>query len=178
MKKILTRILISLIIATALATTSYAVSTTNSFAEIESNTSITNSYQIASNFEAPTIPKPSTLPGPSETEQIDKTLRSILLDTILPRFTIMLIGFIGGLALLFIVIAGARFAMAYGNEEAIDKAKKQAIYGIVGLLIAILAYTIVTIIVNLEFLGNTTEQPPPEETTSGSAGTSTPDPAQ
>ena len=96
-----------------------------------------------------TIPEISTLPGPTVEEQEAGT-RKLLTQRVLPRYIVTLVGFVGIGALIFLVVSGVRFAMAYGNEEDITKAKNQAIYAIVGFVIAILAYTIVSIIANLE----------------------------
>ncbi|MFH1284036.1 MAG: hypothetical protein ABIH78_00380 [Candidatus Peregrinibacteria bacterium] len=111
---------------------------------------------------APTIPKPDLLPGPGPDritgEEGGGTARNILTETILPFFAIGLIGFVGGLSLVMLIISGVRFAMAYGNEEAITKAKSQAMYSLVGFLIALLSYTIVTIVINLRIGGDTTQR--------------------
>ncbi len=62
-----------------------------------------------------------------------------------------MISIVGGMSLIFLVIAGVRFATAYGTDESITKAKDQARYAVIGLVIAILAYTIVRIVSNIEF---------------------------
>ena len=112
-----------------------------------------------------TIPKPSTIPGPTFDSQIpdnadqsaisqnqeNNTLRKALVTKILPRIAVGMIGTVASLALVFLVIAGIRFATAYGNDEVIQKAKKQAIYAIVGLFVAFMAYTIVTIVSNFNY---------------------------
>jgi len=147
MKKLINYILISLFLATTLANTVFA-------SKIEKNDLIVKSSIVATtDYQAPQIPKPSTLPGPTSTNT-----RSELVDKVLPRAAVFLIGIVGGLALLFTVIGGVRFAMAYGNDEAIEKAKKQVIYGIIGLIVALLSYTIVTIVSNLTFVGDSTKQ--------------------
>lgn len=105
------------------------------------------------------IPKPSTLPGPEISKQQDLGTRQLLVGTILPRFAIGLIGMTGGFALLMIVIGGVRYLTAYGNDEAAGKGKNQIIYGIVGMIVALLAYTIVTAIVNIRLDNNQTGAP-------------------
>jgi len=103
-------------------------------------------------FKAPIIPKPKTLPGPGRTiQETDSSAQNTLLTKIVPRYTIGFIGFIAGIALLFTVIGGARLAMSYGDEEAIEKGKKQITYSIIALIIALLSYTIVNIIINISF---------------------------
>lgn len=103
------------------------------------------------------IPKPDLLPGPSTDAQKNASsgAKSILVDTILPNLTLGMIGFCGLWALVFLIIGSVRFMTSYGNEEAAKKAKDQIVYSIVGFMIALLAYAIVTIIINLKIEGNT-----------------------
>jgi amino acid transporter len=101
------------------------------------------------------IQKPDSLPGIDEELQLDKdgklATRNILTERILPRFALGTIGFVGALSILFLIIGGIRFATAYGEEEPIESAKRQVTWSLVGLLLAVLSYTIVSIIVNLDF---------------------------
>lgn len=96
-----------------------------------------------------TIPEISTLPGPSVDEQASGT-RKVLVERTLPRFIVTFVGYVAIATLLFLVVSGIRFATAYGNEESIEKAKNQTIYALAGFVIALLAYTIVSIIANIE----------------------------
>ncbi|MFA6306028.1 MAG: hypothetical protein WC651_04905 [Candidatus Gracilibacteria bacterium] len=109
-------------------------------------------------FKPSYIPKPANLPGPEATEQETKGTRTKLVDEILPKFAIGLIGMTGGFALLMIVIGGVRYLTAYSNDEAAGKGKTQIIYGIVGMIIALLSYTIVIAITNIK-LDNQNPQP-------------------
>lgn len=104
-------------------------------------------------FIQSTIPKPDVLPGPtvSGNDPANDALRKILVSNILPKFAVIMIGSVASLALVFLIIAGVRFATAYGNDEVIQKAKKQAIYAIVGLLVALMSYTITTIVSNFNY---------------------------
>lgn len=103
------------------------------------------------------IPKPDLLPGPGTNAQKDANsgAKSILVDTILPNLTLGMIGFGGLWALVFLIVGSVRFMTSYGNEESAKKAKEQIVYSIVGFMIALLAYAIVTIIINLRIEGNT-----------------------
>lgn len=112
-------------------------------------------------FVPAVIPKATNLPGPDT--DTDKSNRKILGETVLPKIAVFIIGFVGGLSILFLVIGGVRFAMAYGNEEDITNAKNQVVYAIVGLLISLLSYAIVAIIINLKFEGNVPIAPPASE---------------
>ncbi len=49
----------------------------------------------------------------------------------------------GGLAVFYITFAGFRYTTSSGDPAAIAKAKNQIVYGIVGLVIALMAFSIV-----------------------------------
>lgn len=104
-----------------------------------------------STYKAPIINKPSLLPGPDKDQVEEEGSREILTTSVLPKFAIRLISLIGSISVLFIVIGGVRYTMVYNNDEAAEKAKNQITYAIIGFLIAILSYTIVTIVTNVEF---------------------------
>lgn len=131
---------------------------------------IGTTLNTVSAFEPPIIPKPDYVIGPSEDDQKNEggSARKLLANKILPKFAVNFIGFIGSTALVFLIIGGVRFSMAYGNEEAVEKAKNQVIYALVGLMIALLSYAIVSIIVNLKFTG--------DESTNADNNTSTAEP--
>jgi len=59
----------------------------------------------------------------------------------------MLTMFVGAAAILFLVIGGFQFITAAGDQENMRRAKSTVMYSIVGLIIAILAYAIVTFVV-------------------------------
>lgn len=115
---------------------------------------ITPGTPASPNYVQAIIPHPSTLPGPSGgapgTTDINPN-RRILTQGVLPKLAITLIGGTASLALLFLIIAGVRFVTMYGNPEAAETAKKQVIYALVGLFIALMSYTIVTIISNFNY---------------------------
>lgn len=120
----------------------------------------TAAYAATIPYKQPVIPQPQTLPGPISTEA-----RKTLTEGVLPKLAIALIGTVAALSLLFLVIAGVRYAMVYGNDEAAQNAKKQIIYAIAGLIIALMSWTIVAIITRFnyeEFSG-----PPPAGSTQG-----------
>jgi hypothetical protein len=54
-----------------------------------------------------------------------------------------ILAFLGILAVLFVVIAGVRLVVSQGDDTAKEKAKKSIIYVLIGLVIVILAGTIV-----------------------------------
>ncbi|KKQ69858.1 MAG: hypothetical protein US92_C0013G0010 [Candidatus Peregrinibacteria bacterium GW2011_GWA2_38_36] len=99
------------------------------------------------------IPKPDTLPGQSEKEQIEDKDKggTYAVETLVPKITKMLIGFAGITAFLFTIVGGIRFMTAYGETEAVTNARKQIQWSLIGLVIAIFAYTIVSIISSIDF---------------------------
>lgn len=107
-------------------------------------------------MQTPYIPKPDTLPGPPESVQAGETsdsqnnIRRVLIDTLIPKLTVLVTGLAAGLAFLFLVIGGVRFATSYGNDQLIESAKKQIMYALIGLVLAIMSYVIITIIINLK----------------------------
>ncbi|MDD4351456.1 MAG: hypothetical protein PHU71_00535 [Candidatus Gracilibacteria bacterium] len=56
-------------------------------------------------------------------------------------------GFVGGLAILMLIYAGFLWITAQGEDDQIGKAKKIILYAILGLIIIIFSYSIVTIVV-------------------------------
>jgi hypothetical protein len=63
---------------------------------------------------------------------------------------------IGTVSLIFVMVGGFRYMTASGNEEQAATGKKTAVYAIVGLVVVILAVTVVNIIVNLILYGRLT----------------------
>ena len=75
----------------------------------------------------------------------DKTVAGVV-NTIVK----WLLGFVGALAVLMIVIAGIMYLTSGGDEGRVEKAKQWLIYAIIGLIVALLGWVIVsTIITNL-----------------------------
>jgi hypothetical protein len=147
MKKLLVYILLSLLITIAMIGTT--VLATNEDTPLSDTRTLLAAEENP--FKVPIIPKPGLLPGPTEETQAEKGgARNILIDTILPFFGIGFVGIVGAFSLLFLVIAGVRFTTAYGNEEAVQNAKNQAVYALVGLMVALLSYTIVRIVTNIQ----------------------------
>jgi hypothetical protein len=66
----------------------------------------------------------------------------------LPRILTDLFVLLGAISLLMIVIAGLRYILARGNPEATAQAKNMIIYSVMGLVIAGLAASIVSVVLN------------------------------
>ncbi|OIP80070.1 hypothetical protein AUK45_04805 [Candidatus Peregrinibacteria bacterium CG2_30_44_17] len=99
----------------------------------------------------PSIPKPDFLPGPSEGAD-QASIQTYFREQAIPDFIAGFIGVIGLVSFVAIIVAGIQFLTAYGNEERVGAAKKNLIYAILGFVIAILSYSVVSILgsLNLE----------------------------
>jgi cytochrome bd-type quinol oxidase subunit 2 len=86
------------------------------------------------NFSALQVLDPHSLPKTN-----DSALQTLLTD-----FFIVL----GALSILMIVIAGVRYIFARGNAESTAKAKSMIAYSVIGLIIAALAGSIVSVVLN------------------------------
>lgn len=58
------------------------------------------------------------------------------------------LGILGGIAVIMIVIGGIRFATSNGDASSVASAKKTILYSVVGLVVALLAGGIVTLVNN------------------------------
>lgn len=83
---------------------------------------------------------------PHTTVTAGQTEEQTLIGTILPNATKVVIALAGSLAFLFIIIGGIEILTAYGDDEKLGNAKKTITFAIVGLIIALLSYAIVSII--------------------------------
>lgn len=97
------------------------------------------------------IPKPDTLPGPSEKMQEEAKVTEYATAKVLATITKFLMAFAAISCFIFLVISGIRFMVAYGNSEAVSGAKRQAQWAVIGLLISIFGYAIVSIITSISF---------------------------
>lgn len=81
--------------------------------------------------------------------------KTYIQNSLLPGIAATIIGFTGGLALLFVVISGIQYLTAYGDPGIADKAKKTLTYALVGLILAGLSYAIVAIIATINVTAST-----------------------
>jgi hypothetical protein len=111
----------------------------------------------------PVIAAP-TLAQADGCEYIDQSIKNY--DTEIPKFPryctmaqflqrILNIAFavIAGLSLIFMVIGGYQYMTAHGNEEQATSGRKTVVYALVGLIVVLLAVTLVNILVNLILFG-------------------------
>lgn len=100
----------------------------------------------------PPIEKPAFLPGPNIDDNTGDSVREYVTQRFLPSIAKRLTTIVAVISLLGLVYAGILFFTAAGVTDKIDKAKKAAIYAVVGLVLSLLSFTIVQI-VNLLPLG-------------------------
>ena len=60
----------------------------------------------------------------------------------------ILLAIVGILAVLFVIIGGIRYITAHGNEEQAEGAKKTILHAVIGVVLVILSFAIITIIAN------------------------------
>ncbi len=81
---------------------------------------------------------------PHNTAGADETV--FLANYLLPNIATIIIGIVGGLALIFVIVGGLQLLTSYGDPEKAKKGKQTIIYALAGILIAVLSYAIVAII--------------------------------
>lgn len=107
---------------------------------------------LAGNNEPPVIPCPKNVPCLTEETQKDPAkVKDHVIGTFGAGFLTTFLGLAAVTSVVFIIVGGLQLHLAFGNEEAMTKAKKTLIWAIVGLVIAILSVAIVQIISKLEF---------------------------
>ncbi len=126
---------------------------------------------------APTVVRPSIVPAGSErillphptNDQIPQ--EQYFGGVVLPSLTQTVIALAAGLAFLFMIIGGIQILTAYGNEEKVSNGRKTMTFAIVGLVIALLSYAIVSIISAVDLAGPQggpgTSEAPESEVVSG-----------
>jgi len=102
----------------------------------------------------PTI-KPTNLPSYEipDTTEIDSTHP----ETAATQTVILFVGnilskvllFVGSIAIIFLIIAGANYILAFGKDQRIESGKRGLTWSIVGLALILLSYAIVQGIISL-----------------------------
>lgn len=85
--------------------------------------------------------------GLNDAEKELRWFQEVLLSNVINT----LIGWTAALAVLFLVIGGYQYLTAGGNEESIKKAHKTFAWSLGGVLLALLAFALVQILVNINF---------------------------
>lgn len=98
----------------------------------------------------PEIPKPDYLPGPESEDTTDSSgIRDYFLNETIPQAINIGIGLLGIAAFIGLLIGSIQMLTAFGNEEKLNKAKTIFRYSILGFVIIILSYAIVSIVVSV-----------------------------
>jgi len=71
------------------------------------------------------------------------------LSDLIVRVVDILLTFAGVVAIVFVIIGGYQYVVSGGNEETAEKGKKTLINAIIGIVVVVLAYTIINVLVNL-----------------------------
>lgn len=80
---------------------------------------------------------------------------NVATDAVIPIAATLFLNIIAILALLFVMIGGARYVLAFGRDEELQKAKKSIFWALIGLLVALSSHRIVTIIVTETYVLST-----------------------
>jgi len=70
------------------------------------------------------------------------------LESSVVRIVQWVLGFLGLIAVIFILYGGLIWMMAGGNEEKVTKAKKTIVAAVVGLVVVLIAWSIITFVVS------------------------------
>ena len=108
--------------------------------------------QLGRESYIPPTPKPTLLPGPNFLRRDAATVGEVtdyVTIKLLPRLAARFVTFVAVVSMLGLVYAGILYFTAFGDPEKGTKAKNAAIYSVVGLILALLSFTIVQIIVSL-----------------------------
>ncbi|MDP4007948.1 MAG: pilin [Candidatus Peregrinibacteria bacterium] len=155
-KSIITLSLILCLIAVAQPVIVHAEDTTcanNTQDSNDTGTAVSNPCVVP-----PTIPKPDTLPGPSTATDTGLNHERYLITDLIPTLIRGAINLLGGITIIAIMYAGIQYLTAFGDDTKLEAAKKNLIYAIIGLMIAMFSYTIVRIISDVP-LSSTNEIP-------------------
>lgn len=84
---------------------------------------------------------------PTKVEPLPTSQTPSSVSQILSNIIIYILGFSAALAVLFVIIGGLRFIISSGDQTAANQAKKIILYAVLGLLIIIFSFVIVTFVI-------------------------------
>ncbi len=96
----------------------------------------------------PSIPVPDFLPAP-DVGTTGSGTQDYILNTTIPRAINIGIAILSITAFIAILVSAIQMLTAYGNDEKLTKAKDNLRYSLLGLLVVILSYAIVSIVVSV-----------------------------
>ena len=103
---------------------------------------------LAATTPAATPPAPTGLTEGSSAAAGTLSGNGISITSLLTTVTDTLIFIVGAISVIMIIIGGIRYVVSAGNATHVTAAKNTIMYAIVGLVISIAAYAIVTFIFN------------------------------
>lgn len=74
---------------------------------------------------------------PNKTENLGQAFANV---------TAAIMGVIGGLAVIFLIVSGIQMVASHGNAQKYERARLSLMYSVVGIIVAIAAYTVVAFI--------------------------------
>ena len=101
----------------------------------------------------PPVSNGSILPGPTTTEMKQDSGRAGILyltEKIGPGLSSSFLTFAFIMAVLFVVVGGITYVISLGDSDMIAKAKQMILWAVVGVVVALLSYTIVHFIVHIQ----------------------------
>jgi hypothetical protein len=70
-------------------------------------------------------------------------------QTIIRDVTNTLIFFVGAISVIVLIIGGIRYIVSGGNSSSVEGAKNTILYAVVGIVVSVAAYAIVTFVLNI-----------------------------
>lgn len=117
---------------------------------------------IATTFSSTTAVFASGKKCPDGSKRAGTTVKSLaecniekddsLIDTISVIINVIL-GLLGLIAVIFIILGGVTFVTSSGDPGKVKKGKDTILYGVIGLVVALLAYAIVNFVLTSVFSG-------------------------
>lgn len=89
------------------------------------------------------------LPG-SDFDAENNSAESVI-NSFFQKTTTFLIGMTTAVAVIFLIIGGYQYLTSFGNEEQIKSAHKTITFSLAGVALALLAFAIVQIVINIDF---------------------------
>lgn len=96
---------------------------------------------------APLAAKAAALPNTLEIDSLDGTPQDA--ESIIPLITNTLLTIAGIISVIMIIVGGIMYSLSAGDSGKATKAKDTILYSVIGLVITMLAYAIVTFVTGL-----------------------------
>ncbi|NCP67676.1 hypothetical protein GW756_05400 [bacterium] len=104
---------------------------------------------LAVSSGVPTVPNGGILPGPANAAYGVSYAR----DVFLPNLTNWIVSVVLAGSVIVLIAAGLMYLIGGGNQELQTKARETIIWGILGMVITVISYSIVRIVITINYLG-------------------------